>query len=303
MNIYISNDKGSLIFSDIIKDFIKNTRHRVVSDVKSADIIWLLNFWDIKNHNIDGKICCQLHHIDMDMEKQYPFDLLKKCKNIIVPNDITYEILKNKGINATKLPYWLVSSKMTSFDSQEISKIKKDLGYGSFLVGSFQKDGNGKSGDVPKNSKNPQLFIDIVKEIKNVKVILTGYARNYVINELKKNNIPFVYFEKCSNEELIKLYKILDLYLVTSKYEGGPQAILECAYHKVPILSTDVGMAAEILNQLNICNKKEDFLLQINQLQSLGQDPLKITENYISSLKYTSNQMIPLYDEYFSKMI
>lgn len=303
MKIYIANDKGSLIFSDIIKDFIKYTRHKVVFDAKSADVIWLLNFWDIKNHNIDGKICCQLHHVDMDMERQYPFDLLKKCKNIIVPNNITYEILKNKGISATKLPYWLVSSKMVSFDIQEINKMKKDLGDGSLLVGSFQKDGNGKSGDVPKNSKNPQLFIDIVKEIKNVKVVLTGYARNYVINELKKNNIPFVYFEKCSNEELIKLYKILDLYLVTSRYEGGPQAILECAYHKVPILSTNVGMASDVLSKYNMCQIKEDFLLKIENLQNTDQDALEISNNFVNSLKFTPNQIVSLYDEYFSKII
>ena len=40
-----------------------------------------------------------------------------------------------------------------------------------------------------------------------------------------------------------KLYNILDLYLVTSRIEGGPQAILECALTKTPILSTDVGVA------------------------------------------------------------
>lgn len=295
MNIFISNDKGSLIFSEIIKDFEKHTRHKVVSDAKYADIIWLLNFWEIKNVKFDKKICCQLHHVDLDMENQYPFELLKKCKNIIVPNNNTYEILKSKGINATKLPYWLVSSKMISFDIQEINKMKKDLGDGSFLVGSFQKDGNGKAGDTPKNSKNPQLFIDIVKEIKNVKVILTGYARNYVINELKRNNIPFVYFEKCSNDELIKLYKILDLYLVTSKYEGGPQAILECAYHKVPILSTNVGMASDVISEKNLCANKSNFLSKIK----IGE--YNVEYNYENSLKFTNKIMIKLYDDYFER--
>ena len=47
---------------------------------------------------------------------------------------------------------------------------------------------------------------------------------------------------------LNKLYNLLDLYLVTSRIEGGPQAILECAITKTPILSTDVGVAGEILH-------------------------------------------------------
>ena len=55
-----------------------------------------------------------------------------------------------------------------------------------------------------------------------------------------------------------KLYNILDLYLVTSRIEGGPQAILECALTKTPILSTDVGVASEILDRKSIF-KPEDF--------------------------------------------
>ena len=45
---------------------------------------------------------------------------------------------------------------------------------------------------------------------------------------------------------LNELYNILDLYLVTSRIEGGPQAILECAIIKTPIMSTDVGVASGI---------------------------------------------------------
>ena len=44
------------------------------------------------------------------------------------------------------------------------------------------------------------------------------------------------------------LYNILDLYIVSSRIEGGPQAIMEAAYTKTPIVSTDVGVASEILS-------------------------------------------------------
>ena len=48
------------------------------------------------------------------------------------------------------------------------------------------------------------------------------------------------------------LYNILDLYLVTSRIEGGPQAIIEAGITKTPILSTDVGVAGEILHKDSI---------------------------------------------------
>ena len=48
----------------------------------------------------------------------------------------------------------------------------------------------------------------------------------------------------------------MDLYLVTSRLEGGPQAILECAITKTPVLSTDVGIAPEILHPDSIYNEE-----------------------------------------------
>ena len=59
-------------------------------------------------------------------------------------------------------------------------------------------------------------------------------------------------------QELNELYNILDLYIVTSRIEGGPQAILECAVSKTPIVSTDVGVASEILDSKSIF-KPEEF--------------------------------------------
>ena len=53
-------------------------------------------------------------------------------------------------------------------------------------------------------------------------------------------------------EEMNKLYNILDLYIVSSRIEGGPQAILECAITKTPIISTNVGVASEILSSKSI---------------------------------------------------
>ena len=83
-------------------------------------------------------------------------------------------------------------------------------------------------------------------------VVLTGKRRNYVINALKENGIEYKYFEMVNVEKLNELYNVLDIYIVTSRVEGGPQAILECAITKTPIISTDVGVAKEILPEESI---------------------------------------------------
>ena len=55
-----------------------------------------------------------------------------------------------------------------------------------------------------------------------------------------------------SFEGLNELYNILNLYIVSSRVEGGPQSIMECAVTKTPIISTDVGIAREILSPESI---------------------------------------------------
>ena len=46
-----------------------------------------------------------------------------------------------------------------------------------------------------------------------------------------------------SFKEINELYNLLDLYVVSSRFEGGPQSILECGITKTPIISTNVGIA------------------------------------------------------------
>ena len=94
---------------------------------------------------------------------------------------------------------------------------------------------------------------------------MSGTRRNYVINELNKLNIDYKYFEIADNELLNKLYNCLDLYVVASKVEAYFQAIDEYAFSSIPIISTDVGVATELLsksifNMENYMNAEPDTI-------------------------------------------
>ena len=99
-----------------------------------------------------------------------------------------------------------------------------------YLVGSFQKDTESASvwnGTIkPKLEKGPDLFVKSVEHLKNtkypnLKVVLSGYYRQYVIRELKRLGIEYYYFERISSEKLNQLYGTLDLYIVASRVEAG----------------------------------------------------------------------------------
>ena len=101
----------------------------------------------------------------------------------------------------------------------------------------------------PKEFKRSDLEIvlEMRKTKDNLEVVLTGKRRQYLINNLKKENIKFHYFEMVDYITLNNLYNTLDLYIVSSRVEGGPRALFECAITKTPVISTDVGFASNLL--------------------------------------------------------
>ena len=87
---------------------------------------------------------------------------------------------------------------------------------------------------------------------ENLIVVLTGKRRQYLIDNFEKFGIKYRYFEMKNFNFVNQLYNILDLYIVSSRIEGGPQAIVECGLTKTPILSTDVGIASNFLDPKSI---------------------------------------------------
>ena len=76
------------------------------------------------------------------------------------------------------------------------------------------------------------------------------------MDRLAKANIEYRLKEKANTRELQQMYNAIDLYLVTSRVEGGPYAVLEAPAMKVPILSNDVGMAKDTLVESSIVDFK-----------------------------------------------
>lgn len=122
---------------------------------------------------------------------------------------------------------------------------------GAICIGSFQKDSRGwGDGMEPKPQKGPDVFVDAVTRLSRrhpVHVLLTGPARGYMKAELEKAGIPFTHTYLPDFNDLPRMFDGLDLYLVTSREEGGPKALLECMAAGVPFVTTRVGMAPDII--------------------------------------------------------
>ena len=122
---------------------------------------------------------------------------------------------------------------------------------GAVCIGSFQKDGNGwGEGLEPKRIKGPDILLETLTRLAKrypIFVLLTGPARGYVKRGLEAAGIPYHHDFLRRAEEVVSYYQCLDLYLVTSRDEGGPESLLECLATAVPMVSTRVGMSLDVI--------------------------------------------------------
>lgn len=190
-----------------------------------------------------------------------------KLSKIIVSNSIVEERLINWGINPNKIVRIPIGVDMELFKIPNNNEKKNarnlfNFSKNTIVIGSFQKDGIGwGDGMEPKNVKGPDIFLkvlSIVKKSYNISVLLTGPARGYIKAGLEDLDIPYhhTYVDKYS--DLTQCYYALDLYLITSREEGGPMGLMESMSCGVPVVSSPVGMSNDfIINGINGLISKE----------------------------------------------
>ncbi len=270
MKIYILYARENWITDELAKEWINNNREIHTDNIDEADTIWVLSDYIINKipfyYLKKKRVITSIHHITpwkvTDNVKRH-FKILNDITDIFhsICDKTTKEMRKyfNKPIRT--LPFCHNEKVWYNITDKYGLRCKYGFRPDDFLVGSFQKDTEGASvlnGTYkPKLEKGPDLFVEAVRLLKqekypNLRVVLTGYYRQYIIGELNRHSIEYVYLERCNFKELNELYNTLDLYIVASRVEGGPRAINECSLTRTPILSTDVGIASTLLHSKSI---------------------------------------------------
>jgi glycosyltransferase involved in cell wall biosynthesis len=137
-------------------------------------------------------------------------------------------------------------------ESRSAARARFALPRDAFVVGSFQKDGVGwGEGLTPKLIKGPDVLIAALRAVyaavPELHVLLTGPARGYVRRELGRAGIPNEHVRVGSRAELAAAYHAADVCLVPARQEGGPKSVLEAMASGVPLVTTQVGQATELV--------------------------------------------------------
>ena len=302
MKIFILYARENWITDELAKEWITNNEKLYTNNLNQADIIWVLSDYIIdqipKDIYCKKKVIITIHHIVPWKINNKIKNHFKKLDNIAdifhsICNKTTNEMKKHFTKKIITVPFWHNEKMWRFLDNKKKLRIKYNFNEDDFLIGSFQKDTEGYSiGDKsykPKLEKGPDIFINAVKLLKekkypNLKVVLSGYYRQYIINELKRNSIDFYYFERCNFYDLNNLFNCLDLYIVGSRVEGCPRAINECSLTRTPLISTNVGIS-ELL-----CHPKSIF--DMNNINTILECETNTDYNYKKSQKFTIDNYI-----------
>ena len=301
MKISLKSQNAGWVIDQIVHDYIKFTRHDVVRLKDNPDVFWcviLFKFPEmIRLIPSECVSVVHIHHIDETKLREYDFANFNKADLCVVCNKKTKNIAKKYiDVPIFTLPYWVLTSSMHPRDDAKVQGLRQELApNGEVLIGSFVKDGEGNLGNMPKLSKGPDIFVEVIRHLHkklNIKVVLAGHARRYVIGSLEKDGIPYIYKERYS--DICSLYDVLDWYLVTSRCEGGPQSVLESSYRNIKILSTDVGIATDILHPDCICSNIGVFVEKIEACV----DQRMYNYNKVIN-EYMPQNVIPIWDTFF----
>jgi len=205
-------------------------------------------------------------------------------QKIVVSCHISRKILVELGIPESKIVTITLGVDLARFLPPTLEsrlsvrtslRIQKDI----ICIGYFQKDGVGwEEGDEPKLVKGPDIFLKVVSNLaarfNNLLILLTGPARGYVKKGLEKMGIPYIHRYLSNYHDIVPYYQALDMYIITSRSEGGPKALLESWATGVPVVSTRVGMAADLIN-----HGKNGMLAEIDDVRNLTNHSIALIED------------------------
>lgn len=201
---------------------------------------------------------------------------------IVTACDLMEQRLIRWGISSDKvirIPLGVDLTHFRAVSEQERLASRRRMGIpdDAICIGSFQKDGNGwEEGLTPKLIKGPDIFLRVIERLhKEYKlfVLLTAPARGYVKEGLEALGVPYRHEILSDYLAIAEMYHALDIYLVASREEGGPKAVLESLACGVPLVSTRVGLAPDVIE-----HGHNGFLSDIEDVDTLAEHVSQLIE-------------------------
>lgn len=245
-------------------------KFRQVNPQKNAVVVTLFH----GDFNLDGTFDRALHYF---LEKH------PQLAKVVVSNSLMRDRLLGWGVPESKIALVPIGVDLNLFKRVapiEKTRLRKkwSVPAGAICIGSFQKDGSGwGEGMQPKWIKGPDVFIEVCRQLAAsypLFCLLSGPSRGYVKTGLSNAGIPFKHVYLDEYAEVAELYQSLDLCIVTSREEGGPKSIMESMGTGVPVVTTRVGMAVDLVQ-----DGINGFMTDVDNISALVQKSKQLIED------------------------
>ncbi|WP_204106181.1 MULTISPECIES: glycosyltransferase family 4 protein [Spirulina sp. CCY15215] len=199
----------------------------------------------------------------------------ERVQRIQVSHSEMKNIILDSGIAPEKVFLIPIGINLSFFSPQTLESRQKirqkyNIPSSAVVVGSCQKDGVGwEEGLEPKLIKGPDIFLKTIELLKlkipELFVLLSGPARGYVKTGLERLKVPYYHRYLSHYPEVGELFQALDLYIIASRQEGGPKAVLESMASGIPLITTRVGQAMDLVE-----HGKNGWMVDVEDAEGLA---------------------------------
>lgn len=244
-----------------------------LTDLDNCDVVhcmWSEGLTSIEPWQLAGKrVIC---HIENDLStilgNAAMLQVSSSVNVWVAQNMSTLQYCRDVGMSATYVPYAVDVEVFRQSIEPDVSrdKLKKrwNLPENRFLIGNFMRDSLGADLTKAKDQKGADVFVAMLRLLNErglpIHAVLAGPRRHWVRRRLEEAGVPFTYIGEIVDGEdnhinildkttLSHLYHTLDVYTVTSRWEGGPRPLLEAIACGCSVISTRVGLAPDLLDQ------------------------------------------------------
>ena len=93
-------------------------------------------------------------------------------------------------------------------------------------------------------------------------------------SELTRRGIPHRHVLAKNRTELARAYQTLDVYVVASRQEGGPKGVLESLASGIPLVTTRVGQAQEI-----VADGRNALVVEVDEPEATAAAVLRVRDD------------------------
>ncbi|PIE51751.1 hypothetical protein CSA37_07045 [Candidatus Fermentibacteria bacterium] len=128
--------------------------------------------------------------------------------------------------------------------------------------------------------KHPEAIVDVAlkvsKQFPDVMFVIVGDGplKGYMHNYIKEKGLENNFLLLGSRKDVSDILPAFDAFLLTSRSEGLPRAMLEALAVGIPVVATDVGGIAELVN-----GHKNGFLCAHGDINCLSNGLIKLIES------------------------